>query len=170
MNRPIKFRAWIPPEQIMVEVSDLNWNLFGLAVGWNSEESVTGKRSNIAPANYNLMQFTGLLDKNGKEIYEGDIVEGKIRTNDVSLGLFNRAKEIKAVEFKHPPDDFNKKPHYTVWLEYKLRGIVEWDAHSANFRVKDLNNEHWTWRLFCGGGDMCAETGRIEVVGNIYEK
>ncbi len=52
--REIKFRAWDKIGKIMIPVSRLDFPL--------------SEKREI------LMQFTGLLDKNGKEIYEGDIV------------------------------------------------------------------------------------------------
>lgn len=65
MSRTIKFRAWNKQHKMLSEPFTLRDVLFGRTQGADFRGS-------------EFIQFTGLTDKNGKEIYEGDFVRGKL--------------------------------------------------------------------------------------------
>lgn len=154
MNRVIKFRAWDRKRKRMYEVlhlhmkGDFNNNDWATVKGYDIIEQ-KDIHLQIQPKDCVLMQFTGLLDKNGKEIYEGDII---------------------AVKFH---------PHYVErvsWVgEPDATAEVFWDLNA--FRLKAKGQEDNRYADFFDfvssevyGYKMCdISYENTEIIGNIYE-
>lgn len=105
MSREIKFRAWIKEEKKMVIVETIDF----------SEKSIQYLEKNEIIDAYllrttflediELMQYTGQKDKNGKEIYEGDILKYKFPYD-------RRLKHVSLVKFIETEASFGIKDRY----------------------------------------------------------
>jgi uncharacterized phage protein (TIGR01671 family) len=113
--REIKFRAWCPATKQVLPVTEIRFNnnaghiaTYGVGYGdtytAEGDKVVYGGTTKESP----LMQYIGLRDKNGKEIYEGDIV----RVNNWKSGC-----ECKHCGYKEDTSGIGK----ITWINFIKR-------------------------------------------------
>ncbi|MFA1821188.1 YopX family protein [Virgibacillus oceani] len=145
MNREIKFRAWDKKAELLLPVKMMNW-----AEWWVSSDPTFGQSDALDYGERNsfrnketdrhiLMQYTGLKDKHGKDIYEGDIVKGFYEEYDTYFDVVNKHEFISDVK----------------WVESCF--AVHRNTASTEGRIRDYGYQ----------SEWNSET--VEVIGNIFE-
>jgi uncharacterized phage protein (TIGR01671 family) len=113
MSRIIKFRVWTGSEMLsLADFSTANYVSLGLT--WEARRRDDSVICTQATPGAALLQFTGLTDKDGNEIYEGDIVTAKYK------GSFTgRVVSYRGAFFIRTPNQACAEPYIRLdeWAE-----------------------------------------------------
>ena len=157
MNRLIKFRVWDKRETKGMSTQNMLYDA-QLHHLWQDFVDYPG---------YELMQHTGLTDKNGKEVYEGDIIKWEYKFCKIK---YENQKSVT---------DFSNKIYYGEEINKKI-GTVIFDVINdiddfyspyvlgwgVSYTNSNVNNTFVTTSLH----QILKEYGKETIVENTYRK
>ncbi len=140
MSRVIKFRAWTGKRMLTIDPLERKGTLSDL----------------VEDESWKVMQFTGLTDRNGVEIYESDVVRFHYFYGTVGDGLG------------------------FVEADHELTGVVKWGVFG--WGLEAIRGDHWCGYTgysdgegasslmdLCGMSESAIHEESFERIGNIYE-
>lgn len=180
MERKIKFRGKRKSDGLWLQGSLIN-NLFGHPIFGQMEHVITDineyeydcyqdlDNCDIEVLPETVGQFTGLYDKNGKEIWEGDIVNYAVKKKlcecmketDLFLGTTNFCPDcgkkvedkdfVKSAEIRFMEGGFvlysedKKGEYYQAWQTYIAEIYIEWKEVIGNVYENEELKAEFLW-------------------------
>jgi len=138
--REIKFRAVVKTDDGVFVTPVLDWVDFAnKTCDWTTYSRGTDEFEETESIYKKLLQSTGLKDKNGREIYEGDVIK-------FTYWLF----------------DGN-------YIDEELIGIIKYKPERMSFVLTDIKPTHRDFGNEIEFASLTFDEADFEVIGNIFE-
>ena len=170
--RQIKFRVWNGEKMLYPEF--FGTDAFGskglITIGWSNQPYIDlgsiGKAPYEAREGCTLMQFTGLLDCEGKEVYEGDVLEYK--DYHANIKWWSTVEEIPSItkRTEQQRQDFRIEKNtvrfdngsfclgYTSLYTYCINNVLVDHVETGSHHHCDYEDKQWDFK----------------VIGNIFQQ
>ena len=142
--RTIKFKGQKPSNGAWVYGSLVYSNEIDAAIYYQTGRGLVKVMDWVYVIPDTVCQFTGLLDKNGKEIYEGDV--------------------LRSDEYPYSCIGDKERDNYF--------GLIEWNENEAAFYIVTIKNPKSSVKGISDGiSDYISQSALqdFEVIGNIYD-